>query len=80
MNKRLANILGWYGAIALLIGYTMISFGWLDSRGLVYQSIVVTSTVGLTIVSMSKRLYQTALLNAVAAIIGLVAIGSIVLK
>jgi predicted membrane-bound spermidine synthase len=78
MRKELANVLGWYGAIASLLGYALISFGWLNAQGAAYQGIIVTSTAGLTIISLHKKLYQTALLNAVSVTIGLVALARIV--
>ena len=80
MNKSLANILGWYGAIAVLVGYALISFGVLGPQELTYELIVVTGTAGLVIVSLVKKVYQTALLNAVAFIIGLVAIINILVR
>lgn len=74
MKKIAAEIIGWYGAIVLLLGYALISFGVIEARGLLYQAMVLTGTFALVILSLHKRAYQPALLNAVSCVIAIIAI------
>jgi hypothetical protein len=78
MNPRLANGLGWYGAIAFLVGYALISFGLLPAESILYQSIVLTAAIGLVIISTTKKVFQTVLLNGLTAAIALAAILNII--
>jgi hypothetical protein len=80
MVSRLSELIGWYGAAALLTGYALISFGTLNPRGFVYQLLVLTGSLGITVVSQHKRNVQPALLNAVSAVIAVLALGPLVLS
>lgn len=74
MKSWYSEILGWYGAVALLLGYALISFGVIPAQGLLYQGMVLTGTAGLVVLSLQKRAYQPALLNAVSCVIAIAAI------
>lgn len=71
---RFAEICGWYGMLALIIAYFLVSFGWLDGQGFIFQVINLTGGIGLLIVATSKGVVQSVILNFFWAIIGLVAI------
>jgi hypothetical protein len=60
--------------LALIFAYFLVSFGWLDGQGLIYQLINLTGGIGLLIVAASKNVTQSVILNMFWAIIGLVAI------
>ena len=72
--KLLAEILGWYGAGAILLAYALVSFSVLDSTSVWWQLLNASGALGIVIVSFSKKTYQPGVLNAIwflIAIIGL---------
>jgi len=81
MGKNLSiQFFGWYGAIALLSAYALVSFSVLDAGGVFYQLLNISGSLGIIAVSWHKfskgdrRSYQPALLNLVWAMIGLLAL------
>ena len=78
--KHLAEILGWYGTIAIVVAYALISFSILEPTDLAYQILNATGAIGIVIVSFHKRAYQPGILNVVWALVAFLAIINIVLK
>lgn len=71
------EIFGWYGAVAMLVAYALISLHYVDSFNVWYQLLNLTAALGITSVSFYKKAYQPAALNliwAVIAIVGLIQI------
>ena len=77
---KLAEFCGWYGMLALIVAYFLVSFGWIDGQGLIFQIIKLTGGVGLLIVAASKGVLQSVVLNFFWAIIGVIAIARIFLS
>ena len=77
---KLAEFCGWYGMLALIVAYFLVSFGWIDGQGLISQIINLTGGVGLLIVAASKGVLQSVILNFFWAIIGVIAIARIFLS
>ena len=77
---ELAEFCGWYGMLALIVAYFLVSFGWIDGQGLIFQIINLTGGVGLLIVAASKGVLQSVILNFFWAIIGVIAIARIFLS
>ena len=73
-QSKFSEFCGWYGMFALIFAYFLVSFGWLDGQGLIFQLINLTGGVGLLIVAASKGVTQSVILNFFWAIIGVVAI------
>lgn len=71
---KFAEFCGWYGMLALILAYFLVSFGWLDGQGLMFQLINLTGGIGLLIVAASKGVTQSVILNFFWAIIGVIAI------
>jgi hypothetical protein len=71
------EILGWYGVVAIVGAYVLISFGYLTAHSIWYQVLNGTGALGVVLVSFRKKAYQPAVLNIVWALIALVAIVSI---
>lgn len=65
---------GWYGTIAILGAYALLSFGYLDSDSALYQFFNASGALGIVLVSLTKRAFQPALLNAIWAAIGVMAL------
>lgn len=70
----LIEIAGWYGAAAVLLAYTLVSFNIISSHSWTYQLLNFTGAVGVLIISYMKRAKQPALLNFVWAVTALVAL------
>lgn len=72
------ELFGWYGAIAILGAYALVSFSIITADGLMYQLLNLTGALGLMAVAYYKKVYQSVLLNIVWSIIGIIAIANIV--
>lgn len=67
------ELYGWYGAIAILSAYFLNSFR-LIGVGATYQLLNLTGAVGIVIVSVHNGAYPPAGLNAVWALIAVIAL------
>jgi len=73
-----AEIAGWYGALAIIGAYFMISFNFISSDTLFYQLLNLTGAIGILVISIVKKTKQTVLLNIFWAAIAIFAIASLV--
>lgn len=71
---KLIEVLGWYGTVAIVGAYALVSFSMLSADSLVYQMLNGTGAIGIVAVSMHKRAYQPAVLNAIWTCIAAIAI------
>lgn len=71
---KFAEFCGWYGMIALIVAYFLVSFSWIPADGITFQLLNLTGGVGLLIVAASKGVLQSVILNLFWAIIGITAI------
>ncbi|HOX97111.1 MAG TPA: hypothetical protein PL066_02030 [bacterium] len=75
MNKKLfIEIIGWYGALAIIGAYFLNSFSFISAYDLSYQILNVTGALGMIAVSFYKKAYQPMTVNIVWAAIGGLAI------
>lgn len=74
------EVFGWYGTIAIFLAYALNSFGIIDSSNIYYQLLNLTGAFGIVYISFKKKAYQPGVLNAIWALIALVAIIGILLK
>lgn len=77
--KRFAEIYGWYGAVAMITAYGLVSFDILSATSIWYQLLNITAALGIVTISLYKRTYQPAVLNLVWAAIAAVAIVQILI-
>lgn len=68
------ELLGWYGMLALIGAYFMVSFGFIVAEGLAFQVLNLTGGVALVVFAVSKKATQLAILNIFWALIGVVAV------
>lgn len=80
MNSKISEIVGWYGTIAIVTAYGLSSFNIISSQSFLYQLLNVTGAIGIAIISLRKKVYQPAVLNAIWTAIGLVALIKILFK
>ena len=76
-KKLLIEVIGWYGAFIILLGYVLISFNYIPATSLAYQLMTATGAIAIIIVSMDRKAYQSIALNFVWLLIAAVAITKI---
>ncbi len=74
MKKYFSEIIGWYGAVAIVSAYALLSFGMIVSGSLVYQLLNATGAIGIVYISFKDKAYQPGILNIIWAIIATAAI------
>ena len=79
-NKPLINIIGWYGVIATIGAYLLVSFLILSPTSLVFQGLNLTGALGVTIETYYKKDYQPFWLNFIWMLIALAAIINILIR
>jgi len=73
-KKHLAELVGWYGTIAILSAYALANFRIIAIDSFEYQLLNLTGAIGIVVISVVKKDKQPAVLNAVWAIIALIAL------
>ncbi len=73
-NGLFGEIVGWYGAAAIVGAYALVSFEFVDSGSLLYQLLNVTGAVSIMYISFKKKAYQPGVINLIWSIIALIAI------
>ena len=63
MKGKVAEIIGWYGTLALLAAYALVSFQIVPANGFVYQFLNLTGAIGIIVIALYKGVYQSVLLN-----------------
>ena len=74
------EIVGWYGAIAILLAYALVSFKVIKSNSYAYQLLNLTGAIGIVIISIAKKANQPAALNIAWSIIAFIAIIGLLIK
>ena len=77
MAQLTKEIIGWYGTVAIILAYALVSFYFIGSNSIIYQLLNFTGAAGIVIISLSKKVYQPAALNTMWAIIALIALARI---
>ncbi len=72
--KYFSEILGWYGAAAIVLAYALVSFSILEPTSAWYQLLNGTGAFGMVVVSFAKKAYQPGVLNIIWAVIAIVAL------
>ena len=74
MKKILIEFVGWYGVVATILAYVLVSFLILSPSSLLYQGLNLTGALGVTIETWYKKDYQPFWLNLIWMLIALAAI------
>lgn len=74
MKTKLIEFFGWYGAIAIVTAYALVSFQALEPTSIWYQILNGTGALGIVVISFHKKAYQPGVLNIIWTIIAVVAI------
>ena len=73
-KHSLIEVVGWYGVIATILAYFLVSFGALAPTNLWYQGLNLTGALGVTWETWFKRDYQPFWLNLIWALIAAAAL------
>ena len=79
MRNIITETLGWYGVVAVVGAYALLSLGILSSNSLTFQILNLTGAIGIVVDAIDDKNTQPAVLNAIWAIIALIAIVKIVI-
>lgn len=74
MKAKLIEVFGWYGTVAIVLAYVLVSFSVLDATDVWYQILNATGALGIVLVSFRKKNYQPVVLNIIWTIIAIIAI------
>jgi hypothetical protein len=75
MNKKIVEeAIGWFGTVAILGAYALLSFNLLSPQMIIYQVLNCTGALGIVYISLRKKAYQPGVLNMIWSIIALTAI------
>jgi hypothetical protein len=74
------EVVGWAGAILILLGYLLITTGKLTGRSLIYQAMNVLGAAGFAINGWWHRALPSTALNVVWMLIGVIATWRILKK
>lgn len=74
MKHKPENFLGWYGVLAILLAYLLVSFNVIVAKSLGYQLLNLTGALGIVVEALSKKDAQPAVLNCAWAAIAILAI------
>jgi len=74
MKKVIDESIGWYGTIAIVLAYALLSFDFISSSSFWYQIMNGTGAIGIVYISFKKKAYQPGVLNIIWAVIAFIAI------
>lgn len=72
------EIFGWYGAIAIVASYGMVSFEIISVESYLFHLLNLTGSLGIMLISFAKHTYQPFVLNAFRVVIATIAIISLI--
>ncbi len=73
------EILGWIGAVMILVAYALSNFGILGPTDFVYQILNIFGALAIVYHSLTKKDYQPVVLNIIWAMVAVLAILKIVI-
>jgi hypothetical protein len=74
VKHKAENYLGWYGVLAILLAYLLLSLNVIEAKSFAYQLLNLTGALGIIIEAMSKKDIQPAVLNVIWVLIAAAAI------
>ncbi len=79
MKNTITEILGWYGVVAIVGAYILLSFNFVSSNSLIFQLLNLTGAIGIVVDALEDRNIQPAVLNIIWALVALIALVKILL-
>lgn len=78
MKTKIIEVYGWYGTVAIMLAYILVSFTVIDVTNIWYQLLNGTGALGIVAVSFHHKNYQPGVLNIIWTIIAIIAILKII--
>ncbi len=73
------EIVGWLGALCILVAYMIGSFGWVQPQSYLYQGLNLLGAIGLLVNAHKNKAYPSFILNGIWILIGIYVVGSLLL-
>ncbi len=73
-KQKIAEVAGWYGALAIISAYALVSFNVISADGWIFQVLNLTGALGIIAIAHVKKVRQSVVLNVFWAIIAVVAL------
>ncbi len=74
MKTKIIEIYGWYGTVAIILAYVLVSFSVISSNNIWYQILNGTGALGIVIEAFHKKDYQPGVLNVIWTLVAVVAL------
>jgi hypothetical protein len=74
VNGFWIEAIGWYGFVALMLAYALVSFKMIGGDSLLYQLLNLSGAFGLGVIAYFKKVYQSLVLQIIWGVIGVIAI------
>lgn len=68
------EIAGWVGTAAILFAYAAAAWGWIAGDSLTAAALNIVGSVGLLVITVTRRVWQSASVNAIWLVIAVVAL------
>lgn len=78
-KNKIIELVGWYGVVAILAAYMLLSFGFIASNSLIYQILNGTGALGIVLDALKDKNYQPAVLNTIWALVAIFALFKILI-
>ena len=73
-RRQIQQIVGWYGVLAILLAYILLTFKVVVADGLPYQLLNLTGSAGIATVALAHKDTQPVVLNVIWAAVALIGI------
>lgn len=71
---QFAEIAGWYGTLAIVLAYVLVSFDVIAASGVGYQLLNLSGACGIIVIAWYKKVKQSIALNVFWSLIALAAL------
>jgi hypothetical protein len=78
--KIVNEIIGWVGAVLILLAFGLVSFEVVKPIDLIYQILNALGALGIVYISFKKKVWQPGVLNFIWASIAIIAIVKLLVK
>lgn len=74
------HVVGWYGMVALLAAYTLVSFNFLPANNLWYQLLNLTGALGLCVITYHMKVWPSFWLNSFWSVVGVISLVQLITR
>jgi hypothetical protein len=78
MKNKIVETLGWYGVVAVLTAYALLSYNLIISDSFYYQFLNFTGASMIALISFYKKNLQPAVLNVIWMLVAIVALAQLI--